>query len=87
MLRGEKKTREEYQSTFIRKPTDYETHPRFQHNDSTKFEFSGEFRQQKAVNLVSDSLKFNIASSDSEDNQSSLTPRELSEDISVLINS
>jgi len=80
--KGEKKTREEYQSTFIRKPTDYETHPKYRHTSTpVKLDFSEEFKSQKVNSKIDLVINENSISSDSESD--SIT--KLSEGISVLV--
>lgn len=49
ILNGKKKPRDEFQCTFVRKPTDYETHPKHTVPDVQKFEFSKEFMSQKGI--------------------------------------
>jgi putative ABC transport system ATP-binding protein len=44
ILKGKNKNREPFQSTFIRKPTDYETNPNFSVPSVSMFNFSEEFK-------------------------------------------
>jgi len=71
--KGEKKSGNEFQSTFIRKPTDYETHPKFTTLRITKFEFPEDFKCQNSEPESKIDLIINASSGEESDSMVKLS--------------